>query len=86
MKAKIGIEVILKITLKFLDAPLDMVMQRDTKGIYARAKAGEANNVVGVDIEFPRPASPNLTLPNNFTTSPEELAASIFEKIEHKLS
>ena len=33
----------------FLDVPMDVLIQRDPKGLYARALAGEANNVVGID-------------------------------------
>lgn len=46
----------------FLDVPMDVVIRRDTKGLYAAALAGQARDVVGVDIEFPRPEHPDLVL------------------------
>ncbi|RAG86344.1 adenylyl-sulfate kinase [Streptacidiphilus pinicola] len=46
----------------FLDVPLDTLRERDTKGLYAAALRGETENVVGVDIPFPRPAHPDLVL------------------------
>ncbi|MGW1867660.1 adenylyl-sulfate kinase [Streptomyces mauvecolor] len=46
----------------FLDVPMDVLEQRDTKGLYAGARAGRIPHVVGVDIPFPRPAHPDLTL------------------------
>ena len=46
----------------FLDVPMDVLEKRDTKNLYARAACGEMPNVVGVDIPFPRPASPNIVL------------------------
>lgn len=46
----------------FLDVPIDTLIARDTKGLYARALRGDELNVVGVDIPFPTPAKPDLTL------------------------
>lgn len=49
----------------FLDVPMDVLIQRDPKGLYARALAGEANNVVGIDIPFVPPAAPDLVIDNS---------------------
>lgn len=46
----------------FLDVPMDVLRRRDDKGLYRRAEAGELDNVVGLDIPFPRPASSDLVL------------------------
>ena len=46
----------------FLDVPMDVVYARDTKGLYRRAKLGEIDNVVGVDIPFTRPPASDLNL------------------------
>jgi len=46
----------------FLDVPLDVLEKRDTKGLYADARAGRMTNVVGVDIPFPRPQFPDLII------------------------
>lgn len=46
----------------FLDVPLEELERRDTKGLYAGARAGRIPNVVGVDIPFPRPVNPDLVL------------------------
>lgn len=46
----------------FLDAPLEALAERDTKNLYAPALHGETRNVVGVDIAFPAPESPDLTI------------------------
>lgn len=48
----------------FVDTPLETVAQRDIKSLYAPAIAGELRDVVGVDIEFPRPGAPDLTVDN----------------------
>jgi adenylylsulfate kinase-like enzyme len=46
----------------FLDVPVSELERRDTKGLYAGAKAGEIPNVVGVDIPFPTPRNPDLII------------------------
>lgn len=48
----------------FIDAPLETVIERDTKNLYGPALRGEASNVVGVDIEFEPPANPNMVIDN----------------------
>ena len=39
-------------------------MDRDSKELYKKALAGEINNVVGIDIEFPPPINPDLIIDN----------------------
>jgi len=46
----------------FLDAPMETVMERDTKGLYKKFKEGLEENVVGFDIPFSPPKNPNLIL------------------------
>jgi len=46
----------------FVSAPLDILMMRDTKGLYKAGRKGTIKNVVGVDISFPEPESPDLVL------------------------
>ena len=48
----------------FLDVPLDVLHARDPKGIYANARKGEMENVVGIDIAFPTPPNPDLVISN----------------------
>ena len=46
----------------FIDVPMSVLQERDPKGLYAKASAGEMKNVVGLDIPFPTPAAPDLVL------------------------
>ena len=46
----------------FLDISLETLKQRDTKGLYSGAEDGSIKNVVGYDIEFPRPSHSDLML------------------------
>jgi cytidine diphosphoramidate kinase len=49
----------------FLSVPLDVLVARDTKGLYQPALRGESRNVVGVDIAFQPPAAPDLVIDNS---------------------
>jgi cytidine diphosphoramidate kinase len=46
----------------YLDLPLETLKERDTKDLYAAAEAGRMPDVVGIDIPFPRPATPDLII------------------------
>jgi adenylylsulfate kinase-like enzyme len=48
----------------YLDVPLAVLQQRDSKGIYRQAADGQTRNVVGVDIPFAPPAEPDLVVDN----------------------
>lgn len=45
-----------------LTAPLDVLEQRDTKGLYAKARRGELKNFTGVDDPYEPPLNPELRL------------------------
>ncbi len=64
-----------------VDAPLDFVIQRDSKGLYGRALRGEASNVVGVDISWHRPAHADLIFDATKTIAPAEIARSVCQGI-----
>ncbi|WP_280463187.1 adenylyl-sulfate kinase [Nocardia carnea] len=66
----------------FLDAPMDVLRARDTKGLYAAAAAGTEKDVVGVDIEFPRPPAPDLVLDSSGAAGdPAALATAILRSL-----
>jgi bifunctional enzyme CysN/CysC len=46
----------------FVDAPLELCEQRDPKGLYARARAGELQGLTGVGAPYEQPAEPDLVL------------------------
>jgi bifunctional enzyme CysN/CysC len=45
-----------------VDAPLSVCEQRETKGLYARARAGDATGVTGIDAPYEPPEKPDLVL------------------------
>ncbi|MDQ3206488.1 MAG: adenylyl-sulfate kinase, partial [Pseudomonadota bacterium] len=46
----------------FVDTPLAVAEQRDVKGLYAKARAGEIPNFTGIDSPYEKPESPELVL------------------------
>src|SRR6202171_5661455 len=46
----------------FVDVPLEVCEQRDPKGLYARARAGELAGLTGVGAPYEAPAKPDLVL------------------------
>ncbi len=67
----------------FVDTPLDVCEQRDTKGLYARARTGEISNLTGIDDPYERPKSPELAL-DTVDVTPEENAAQVLEYLERE--
>jgi adenylylsulfate kinase len=60
----------------YVDTPLATVMERDTKGLYAKARAGETRHVVGIDVPWHAPQAPDLIV-RTAETTPQTLAAEI---------
>lgn len=56
-------------TLIFVDAPLEICRQRDVKGLYARAQAGQIQQMTGIASAFERPVSTDSTI-STATDSP----------------
>jgi len=65
----------------YLDASLDALRGRDTKGLYAKAESGEITDVVGVDITWNPPASPNLVIDSDDPDQPEKLAQKVIAAV-----
>jgi bifunctional enzyme CysN/CysC len=60
----------------FVDAPIEVCMARDPKGLYKRAVEGKIKNFTGIDSPYERPENPELTL-TTATITPEEAAERI---------
>ncbi len=65
----------------YLDVALDTVKNRDDKGLYAAASRGEMDNVVGLDIPWHAPQTPDLRLDGDAGETPEELAKQIIQAV-----
>jgi adenylyl-sulfate kinase len=46
----------------FVDTPLELCEQRDNKGLYRRARAGEITDFTGIDSPYERPEKPEIVI------------------------
>ncbi|VDC07855.1 unnamed protein product [Peniophora sp. CBMAI 1063] len=49
----------------FVDAPLDVVEQRDPKGLYKKARAGEIKEFTGISAPYEAPEKPEIHIKTN---------------------
>src|SRR3954451_23313234 len=61
-----------------VNTPIETCEQRDPKGLYKKARAGELKGFTGVDDPYEAPLKPELTI-DATTTSPESAAALILD-------
>jgi adenylylsulfate kinase-like enzyme len=45
-----------------ISTPIDVCEDRDPKGLYKKARAGQIKNFTGIDSEYEEPASPEITV------------------------
>src|ERR671927_525156 len=64
----------------FADAPLDVCEQRDVKGLYAKARAGEIKGFTGVDDPYEPPENPEVVCRTD-RESVEESAQKVIDKL-----
>jgi len=62
----------------FVDTPLEICEQRDPKGLYKKARAGEIKHFTGIDDPYEAPESPELVLLAGEQT-PNELAHVVID-------
>ncbi|MFG1478629.1 sulfate adenylyltransferase subunit CysN [Xanthobacter sp. V4C-4] len=60
----------------FVDTPLDVAENRDVKGLYKRARAGQIKNFTGIDSPYEPPEAPEIRLAGG-VSAPEEMADQI---------
>jgi bifunctional enzyme CysN/CysC len=65
----------------FVDTPIELCEQRDPKGLYAKARAGELRNFTGVDSPYEPPLEPELHLRTE-NESVDALARRVVEFLE----
>lgn len=61
----------------FVDTPLAICEQRDPKGLYKKARAGEIKHFTGIDDPYEAPEAPELVICANGERTPEELADEV---------
>ncbi len=64
----------------FVDTPLHLAEQRDPKGLYKKARAGQIRNFTGIDSPYEAPISPELRLDTSSDTA-DALADQIIDHL-----
>jgi len=64
----------------FINTPLEICEQRDPKGLYKKARAGELPNFTGIDSDYETPENPEIVVETERKTA-EEAAEEIVNKI-----
>ena len=64
----------------YANAPLEICEQRDVKGLYAKARAGEIKGFTGIDDPYEPPAGPEVELRTD-QLSVEESAQRVIDKL-----
>ncbi|HLG29315.1 MAG TPA: adenylyl-sulfate kinase [Candidatus Brocadiales bacterium] len=69
----------------YIDVPMEVLSKRDQKGLYSAAQSGTIKNVVGFDIPFDPPRSPDMVINNSsFDVSPKCHADAIVKAIDQQ--
>jgi adenylylsulfate kinase len=70
----------------FVNAPIEVCEQRDVKGLYKNARAGEVKNFTGIDSPYEIPQRPDLTIhthETNLDESIEQLMKKVLPRIKY---
>lgn len=67
----------------YVNAPLEVCEERDVKGLYAKARAGEIDNFTGISDPYEPPENPDLELRTDKETV-EESALKVISYLEEK--
>jgi adenylyl-sulfate kinase len=66
----------------YVECPLEILAQRDAKGLYKKALAGEIPNFTGISDPYEPPLMPHVTV-NSSKETPEESVARIWATLEN---
>ena len=64
----------------YVDTPLDVAEQRDVKGLYKKARAGDLKNFTGIDSPYEAPLDPDMRI-----NTTEQSAADAADEIIRQL-
>ena len=66
----------------YVRVPLEILIRRDQKELYSRALKGEIDQVMGVDMKFSEPLSPDMVIDNDGKQKPCDIAKEIVERFD----
>jgi bifunctional enzyme CysN/CysC len=64
----------------FVDTPLSVAEERDVKGLYKKARAGDLKNFTGIDSPYEAPENPEIRV-NTVEMTPQQAAEYIIRQI-----
>ena len=67
----------------FVDTPVEICEQRDPKGLYAKARAGEIPNFTGISDPYEAPENPELVI-ETASSTPEEATNAIIDMLQKR--
>jgi adenylylsulfate kinase-like enzyme len=67
----------------FVDCPVEVLAERDVKGLYKRALAGEVGQFTGISDPYEPPLHPDITVPTHCETV-EESVFKIWNELERR--
>ena len=67
----------LKFVEVFVDCPLEVAEERDPKGLYKKARAGQIKNFTGIDDPYEAPSNPEIHLKTDEMTLEQEVTIVI---------
>ncbi len=76
VRAKVG-----RFVEVYVQCPMEVLAERDVKGLYKKALAGEIKNFTGVDDPYEPPLNPEVTIYSDRETV-QESAAKVIAKLE----
>ncbi len=68
----------------YVDTPLEVCEERDVKGLYAKARAGEIQEFTGISSPYEQPENPALCL-TTVDQTVEECTDAVFRAIEERI-
>lgn len=69
----------------FVQCPLDVLIERDTKGLYKRALAGEIENFTGIDDPYEEPLNPDYVI-NSSIESIDQSAQRLLDLLNENVT
>lgn len=68
----------------YVEAPVEVLTERDPKGLYQKALRGEIQNFTGVNDPYEPPLNPEVVCHSDGRETPEESAAKVVEALERR--
>ena len=65
----------------YLEVPIEILIARDSKGLYSKALCHEITNVYGIDMPYEAPKYPDVKICNDSSKTPEEICQIIIDRL-----